>query len=571
MSKKVALVLSIPIKSDFDWGMYDDIVCLDFSNIEGKVKNASLISKRVPVPIDDIYQFFSEFEIEYSGNCSVFGHLDSLSSGALVNVYQCLKVCEQWLESGFSIDVYASLTEENQLPLFGYKSHEVNLGSSKLLGAIIANVLRDNYHNGIRFINVKGDFLCRRTFRLTFMRLIEFFGFLNVIFKLMIFKLYFIFFPRKESISVTSENKYFLCRTKNQLDYALKLINFEKNNTSLGAIYLFPQVRSFGVKGIINSIGNSKECNILLPSIIDVARFYLSEKNTVKYSRVISANKIRFDLKLLLQEVSCFETDELYKYCTVNSLQNKNVIKLFNFAIKGRFAHLDRDISTQLRCSVETIQTINIVPDLAYEFPVSNFFCDSKLSCLGLNNGFKSSGDLMFEGTIFELKDVNSSFYAIKSIVFFTQPYEFEVTETILSSLHEYCLRNEIDLWIKLHPRDSRSNYNLHILPMLNFIDGLSNSDAFEIADICITKTSAVAVECISSGIPTLTVTLSEYDKTLTFPVLDCFRNNSLNIDDIEQFELKLESYKELVRLTHAIRYSMFENKDIESLSRYLI
>ncbi|CAK4070523.1 hypothetical protein [Vibrio sp. 16] len=569
MTKKVALVLSDSKQYDVCWDKYDEIVCLDFCNIQSIVDKASLISKIEPLPINEIFNFFSDFETKYLGDTTVFGHFDSLSSGVLVNVYQCLKLCDQWLESGFCIDVFASETQKNQLPLIGYKSHEVYFGSSKLIGAIVANVLVDNFQDRIRVINVKGDLFCHEVTRNIIVKIIEFISFINLVVKLFVFKLNHVLNKRSQRCTLPHANHFFICRTKSQLDYALKIIN--KKTCRSGAIYFFPQVRSFGINSILKLMKDNDHVAIIFPSLFDVIRFRLTDKRSGSKPTIITANRIRIDLTKLLKEVYLFKTDDIYKKCAISSLYNKNVVKLYSFAIKGRFAHLDKGIADRLRCSINTIQTVNVVSELTYDFPVSNLLCDSKLSCLDFKGGYKSTGDLLFEGVAFELKTVKSNINKVRNIVFFTQPYEFETTELILMALYKYCQDENIDLSVKLHPRDSMVNYTASLRDKLNFLDGLSNDTILEMVDVCVTKTSAIAVECIASGVPTLTITISDYDRSLVFPVLDCFRNNGLNVEDLTHLSLKINDYKKLVRQTNEIRYSMFDNKGIDSLSSYLL
>lgn len=105
-----------------------------------------------------------------------------------------------------------------------------------------------------------------------------------------------------------------------------------------------------------------------------------------------------------------------------------------------------------------------------------------------------------------------------RDIVFFTEPREIEVNFAIMEELIPLLKSKELQLFIKLHPKDKKSNYDKY-LKDIKFIDNFSAS----ITDnICISRKSTTLLDAVYNNSYAIAILINNKDKVIfnTFPSL---------------------------------------------------
>ncbi len=131
---------------------------------------------------------------------------------------------------------------------------------------------------------------------------------------------------------------------------------------------------------------------------------------------------------------------------------------------------------------------------------------------------------------------------SVKTIIYFSQPYDYQIQESIYSFLFEKASKNNIRIKLKLHPRDNQSEnlaikYNFQIQEITSpFIDYIKD------ADLAISRNSSILKDIILSGIPFVSILYSENDRRTINEFINPFIFNKFR--NIFAFsELDLENY----------------------------
>ena len=203
-----------------------------------------------------------------------------------------------------------------------------------------------------------------------------------------------------------------------------------------------------------------------------------------------------------------------------------------------RFSIIEEDLTKKYG-----IKSIGIPHGLEYGFRFPKgfstdlFYTTTSNAALHLNKLYDSKKfifDQAIARKIFELEYKKTS--QNKKVVFFTESREIEVNIEIIGYLLTELDKENIDLYIKLHPKDNENNYRSY---QLNYIHNLEES---LIGNICFSRKSTTLLECIYNNSKAAAILINAKDKALfsTFP--------SLNTSDIYVSE-SLESLKNWIKL----------------------
>ena len=101
-------------------------------------------------------------------------------------------------------------------------------------------------------------------------------------------------------------------------------------------------------------------------------------------------------------------------------------------------------------------------------------------------------------------------------VVFFTEPREIDVNINILKELLPLMAKNNIRLYMKLHPFDKKSNYDRFDI---SYIDSLEEA---LISNICFARKSTTLLEALYNGSKVAAILTNPKDKAIfnTFPSL---------------------------------------------------
>ncbi|MBY5949929.1 hypothetical protein KUV23_03030 [Algoriphagus marincola] len=112
-----------------------------------------------------------------------------------------------------------------------------------------------------------------------------------------------------------------------------------------------------------------------------------------------------------------------------------------------------------------------------------------------------------------------------KKIVYFSEPREPWVNHEIISALIPLLSKNNLNLTLKLHPKDKRSDYLMYNIEILDNIENaIVNS-------ICISRKSTILLEAIYNNSAACAILLNRKDETLfySFPSLQDAKINVTN------------------------------------------
>jgi hypothetical protein len=550
------------------------ILCSDLKELGVSVSSMALDVR------DDLEYFFRQVK-KNDNSASVINnipYLDTFTGSLLEPLLVCLKRAGITAQQGGSIFVYCSKYGSNKVPLIGFKTIEVPFGSSLMIGAYIGAAIRQSASDKtiIIFRYRPRDIFCYDFLMRAGLIIIETIFILNFISKLIRLK----FKLRSSGIMQKKfcfEGDVFIARTPLQIQYANDLAScFLENNVVL---MLIPQGRLGRLGPLLDSISVMPvNMKVVLPSIRNVLanlfKFLIFNKSSLKqgceytfdhYGFSFNSNSINEDLKWFLYE-------GIYSQTLMDSLPKESK-RIFNFSLKGRYAIFEKNVADLICVPITTIQTANLDATKSYNFPVSDFYCDSQISYnLGIN-GFIRTGRLLYEGCPFRLKKL-SVIKKIKSITFFTQPYEFDINLILIDILVHWCEKNDALLVIKLHPRDNKARYSNLAKEgqgVLTFSKSNSAKKAIEMTDVCITRTSAIGLEALALGVPSLYCLFSDFDHSVQYGYINIVKLKKYFAKN--EFEIKnfLDRPYLLNDQLEKMQSNVFGGKDIMSLSSSLL
>lgn len=296
-----------------------------------------------------------------------------------------------------------------------------------------------------------------------------------------------------------------------------------------------------------------------------VRKCYLlhQQKNKINSLDVFGV-KLHLSSIFVEASISHLET-ELYTSSVFNLWKNINkpslifnseLISQYSLWLKNKF----------LNYNVRTIQLQTVAID---NIPCPNFiFSDLFL--------FDSNKILNYFRNIFPEKSIKMNFWGnlnlekkivikkdcLKNIIYFTQPYEFEAQNQILLFLINYSITNNINFFVKPHPREKFENIPDYILKKLNILSSnITENEYFEICDLAILRTSSLTQDLILKGIPVVNYINSSYDKS----VLNLFLNhNEVNVcSDFDELQDVFNSFGDYLIDYYRFRENYLHNVGI--------
>ncbi|MFA0369603.1 hypothetical protein AB4511_08065, partial [Vibrio sp. 10N.222.54.F6] len=374
----------------------------------------------------------------------------------------------------------------------------------------------------------------------------------------------------------TFKGDVFIARTHLQIQYASDLAGCSPD---VGVdLVLIPQGRLGRLEQLIDVISiMPNNIRLHLPSVrhtlVNVFKFLVFNGKAFSEDSVYTFPHFNysFSSRSINEESRWFLYEGAYSSNLRKTLP-QNCKKILNFSLKGRYAIFEKSMADALGIPVSTIQTANLDANKSYVFPVSDFYCDSKISYNLDARGFNNTGKLLYEGCPFKLKGL-ARIKKIKKIAFFTQPYEFEINLVIIRFLLNWCKSNDSSLVVKLHPRDNESNYlclGEEALGLFAFLKNGPVRRAIEMTDICITRTSAIGVEALALGVPSLYCVFSDFDHSVKYGYINLIKSERAFAKNVSELKTFLDNTELLNELCERMQDTVFGGKDILNLSHTL-
>ena len=183
-----------------------------------------------------------------------------------------------------------------------------------------------------------------------------------------------------------------------------------------------------------------------------------------------------------------------------------------------------------------TFLNVYSLPDI---FWCDQFITKNKYTFESLNKVFSNYKDKFkqFDTVYKKFECINVS--EIKSICFCTQPYEKENEYLIVEALYSLCLKSNIEMYIKYHPRELVQYTQFKELKIYNSNISVCNSS--NLVDVFFTRTSAISNSLIICGRPIFFSLFSSQDQSYNFgPLNEEYRSDYevyfYNIDGLTDF-----------------------------------
>ena len=470
------------------------------------------------------------------------------------------ELCDRFPEK--DVLVLSAKTNCSLVPMLGFKTTESKRGSQDLLGSVTAEQMKGNKaFESAEFISLRGDIFCNDVFRKRILLLANF-----------VFSLLFI--AKCALISSRRGNRVdgkplVIYRNSHQERFALKLVD---SGNDLSLLYI-PQL----TQGVLrpkktNDIANG-EINTLGFDLSDVLFSIRKSRVLAKPFQKISKNEsadsfvhvkgvsVKLNKGWIKSELGLISIVFIYSALLSRILQKHKVKRLVNFELVGRMAGIEAMAARNLGVETVSIQTALVASRPHPVFPYSNkFFADSEVTAKMIrNNGVVAAGAVEFAGSLDRTRPLKSA-KRFSQVVFYTQPYEPDVTMRILSALTEWANRNKVELKIKLHPRDYASAYSTLGLEAFYVDKDTKIAELYEWADLTVTRTSSVAKESLSLGCPVLLTMWSISEQTLKADYINSMFSEGYISNDIESLKALLSDPFRVVNSNLRLHRALFSN-----------
>lgn len=553
-------------------------------HVEGMGRNRVIEGSRVLPPVDqyiekELCQNYVSALLESSGNNdqinyskSFFNDYYSYSVRPVFLIMLAIKLVFAEHQDKELI-VLSAPTTCKIIPLFGFKTSESKRGSKDLLGSIVAEQMKNNRVFGeVCFEEAKGDLLCKENYRKGFLKVANF-----VFTLLFLLKVTVLSFGRARRRSVTSALLY---RNLHQARFASKISLADQNFSLL----FIPQLTHGGIISALklNNYCKESRCSVKI-SVKDIIRSVNVSRTSSKnlactigkdgFTSYIYLEELTLPVRMswLVSEIMAMSIVSLYSALLSQILGRINAERLVNFELVGRMAGVEAMCAREQGVRVKTIQTALISSRPHPIFPYCDrFFTDSEATHTMLEGiGVIADGVVEFEGSVYDVQQVRYS-DRLSKIVFYTQPYDPEVTSSIISELLQWQERVKGELIIKLHPRDSKSEYKGLDIEHLIADEHQTLDYLFHWADLTVTRTSSVAKESLSSGCPIQLCLWSDSDRALRSDYIHEELRKNYTSTNKKEFLYLLQNVEKLISANRFLQEYLFGNKEFAQLLRAL-
>lgn len=418
------------------------------------------------------------------------------------------------------------------LPMFGFKTTESLRGSAHLFYASLLPQILKNINPKVKYrvVYSYGDTLSVPFFRNSFLRNVNLAIYLIYISKLLIL----LSLSKNKDSNIRSN--LILVRNNHQARFA-KIIS---KNLDDSAILFLPQLSQGSFRDLLKIYRELKAISgVFSFTFNDIVTSFLKNRKVLKElnrinitaGRDIRVNEVLIyvNFQAIINEVGYLNIFVFYKVFLQHILEKYSPQKFINFELVGNMSALEAICSKNSNVKNISIQTalISSISPLPIFPHASIFLTDSAPTKMLIKNiGFLQKGKVEYYGPPYQINNIKHS-RDLKSIGFFTQPYEIKDSISIMNVLLEWCVKNNAKLLIRYHPRDRPEYYKQLLQKFSKFyyedISGSNLNNNFEIVDMCITRTSSVAKEAIANGLPVILCLWTEFDKSVKADYIDIY------------------------------------------------
>lgn len=239
---------------------------------------------------------------------------------------------------------------------------------------------------------------------------------------------------------------------------------------------------------------------------------------SIKSDQIIKCGEftISIDIKNCLNELSIYWIDNYLRHLALDIIDDKldsNIVALTNTEIENHNGAYDYYWTRKKNVPLYTIQWVtyltSLKPKMAWSDTVymMNYKDYEKVIKKSNNKLFKYIGPVAYD-TVFDNSNAKPN---IKTISIFTQPDEYKLDYIeIIDDLVDITMSTEIDLVIKLHPREySERQFRKRYEKLKNVTvikSSITSQELIKKSDLAITITSGIIIQSLIIGTPCISI-----------------------------------------------------------------
>jgi hypothetical protein len=132
---------------------------------------------------------------------------------------------------------------------------------------------------------------------------------------------------------------------------------------------------------------------------------------------------------------------------------------------------------------------------------------------------------------------------SLKKVVYFTQPYEFEYEDEIITLLIQMEGKYGYQMFLKVHPRDQHSRFKKFGVNRI-LENKVSMNEITSQFDLAVTRTSSIGIDCFINNLPVIFCVLSESARKTSATFLDKkYSGYITSIEGVEPILLNYEAF----------------------------
>lgn len=147
----------------------------------------------------------------------------------------------------------------------------------------------------------------------------------------------------------------------------------------------------------------------------------------------------------------------------------------------------------------------------------------------------------------------------LKRVIYFSQPVELEIEKIMLLKLQSILASNDIEFYIKIHPRQKKVNYSF--LKNTKIVDSEVDTDFF---DLALTRNSSIAIDCWIANLPIVFVRETDFMQSIDANYLP--KDYIGDLKKVEELLNIINTYDDFVTQYRAFREKMGLHVDDEHM-----
>jgi hypothetical protein len=349
----------------------------------------------------------------------------------------------------------------------------------------------------------------------------------------------------------------FLARGTVAIEFFEKLGKKLLKNNKTGAIYLNLSPRQLKLDGSIQrsllsstvgtfNLGSFSGFLLILSGLKRLFNKYPS------IHRVISdgVNSINFNFSAIIAEFECAYPDTyIHRILIKRLLVNSPEAVVLSTELVSEYVHFESTAAKYSGHPYLTFQAFAVEASDAVNLALGDgMIVQSESLRQEISELFPSISKKVWYFGDLDYREEVLNFEHLRRVVFFSQPYDLDSQQKIVSYLCDsvFKLHSDTEIIIKLHPRDNIENYSK--FRQVKFVRNgeVSNDELISECDLVVSRCSSILHVALMLGVPYLACTFTSYERNFSPPYLS--DELGVRVFSLEEMNSKINFYLEYSR-----------------------